>query len=262
MKLRLFIFSESRICPNIYLVRIFTECLPNVPKCDWTHDIIIVKWPLLIWHNRKLCALTNAPRFNPHKRVNDYQRYSMLTILPVRSMSCTLGNSSSPWAAGDDHFLQVLQSTERKEGYFETFFVYLMMTNVMVKTCLHQKIIKNSNLIQAMKNSVCPKAKVIRRPNFSESRICPNIYRMFRSVVRTHDMIIVKWHEVTTYSVFRKPNICPNITMVPKCGLNTRHDNREVALIHLTQAQTLRSDKCATGSIHTNGSMTINVIPC
>ena len=57
----------------------------------------------------------------------------------------------------------------------------------MVKTCLNQKIIKNSNLIQAMKNSVCPKAKVIRRPNFSE--------------------------------------YLPN---VPKCGLNTRHDNREL----------------------------------
>ena len=47
-----------------------------------------------------------------------------------------------------------------------------MITNVMMKTCLNQKIIKISNLIQAMKNSVCPKAKVIRRPNFSESRIC------------------------------------------------------------------------------------------
>ena len=68
------------------------------------------------------------------------------------------------------------------------------MTNVMVKTCLNQKIIKNSNLIQAMKNSVCPKSKDIRRPNFSESRICPNIYRMFWSVDWTHDMIIVKWH--------------------------------------------------------------------
>ena len=61
-----------------------------------------------------------------------------------------------------------------------------MMTNIMVKTCLEEKIIKNSNLTLAMKNSVCPKAKVIRRPNFYESRICPNIcpnvYRMFRSV--------------------------------------------------------------------------------
>ena len=61
-----------------------------------------------------------------------------------------------------------------------------MMANVMVETCFNQKIKKNSNLIQAMKNSVCPKVKVIRKLNFSESRICPNIcpnvYRMFRSV--------------------------------------------------------------------------------
>ena len=28
-----------------------------------------------------------------------------------------------------------------------------------------------------------------------------------------------------------------------ECGLSTRHDNREVTLTHLTQAQMLRSDK-------------------
>ena len=201
-------------------------------------------------------------RFNPHKRINDYQRYSMLTILPLRSMSCTLGNSSSLWAAGDDHFCRYYNPLSAKIGYFEIFFVYLMMTNVTVKTCLNQKITKNSNLIQAMKNSVCPKAKVIRTPNFSESRICPNIYRMFRSVDRTHDMIIVKWHEITLIQFFGKSDLSEYLPNVPKCGLNTRHDNREVALTHLTQSQTLRSDKCATGSIHTNGSMTINVIPC
>ena len=75
-----------------------------------------------------------------------------------------------------------------------------------------------------MKNSVCPRAKVIRRPNFSESRICPNIYRMFRSVDRTHDMIIVKWHEVTLIHFFGKPNLseylpCPNIyRMFTECS--------------------------------------------
>ena len=39
--------------------------------------------------------------------------------------------------------------------------------------------------------------------------------------------------------------ISPNAecSEVPKCGLNTRHDNREVTLTHLTQAQILRSDK-------------------
>ena len=94
------------------------------------------------------------------------------------------------------------------------------MTNVMVKTCLNQKIIKKSNLIQAMKNSVCPKAEVIRRRKLSEGRIfpkaefvrriCPNIFRMFRSVDWTHDMIIVRWREVTLFN-FSTSRICPNI---------------------------------------------------
>ena len=137
-----------------------------------------------------------------------------------------------------------------------------MMTNVMVKTCLNQKSIKNSNLIKAMENNVCPKATVIRRPNFSENRMCPNIYRMFRNVDWTHDMIIVKLREVTLIQFFRKPNLSEYLPNVPKCGLNTRHDNPEVTLIHFTGAQILRSDKCATGSIHAYGSMTINVIPC
>ena len=99
------------------------------------------------------------------------------------------------------------------------------MTNVVVKTCLNRKFIKNSDLIQAMKNTACPKPKFIRRPNLSESRICP----------KTECSEV--WIEHTT-------------------------DNREVRLIHLTRAQNLRSDKCATGSIHTNASMTINLIPC
>ena len=51
-----------------------------------------------------------------------------------------------------------------------------------------------------------PKAEFIRKPNLSE-------YRMFQ---------------------------IPN---VPKCGLNTRHDNREVTFTHLTGAQILSSDK-------------------
>ena len=52
VKWQLFNFSESRICPNIY--RMFRSV-------DWTHDMIIVKWHLFIWHERKFCALTNAP---------------------------------------------------------------------------------------------------------------------------------------------------------------------------------------------------------
>ena len=81
----------------------------------------------------------------------------------------------------------------------------MMMTNIIVKICLNQEIIKISNLIpEKIKNNACPRPKFNRRSNLSESRISPN---------------------------------------VPKCGLNTRHENREVTLTHLTQAQILRSDK-------------------
>ena len=140
------------------------------------------------------------------------------------------------------------------------------MTNVMVKTCLHQKIIKNSNLIQAMKNSVCPKAKVIRRPNFSESRICPNIYRMFRSVDRTHDMIIVKWHEVTLIQFFRKPNICPNIyrlfrsvdwthdMIIVKWHLLIWHKRKLCALTNAPPVQSTQTGQWLSTLFHANYS--------
>ena len=42
------------------------------------------------------------------------------------------------------------------------------MTNVMVKTWIEQKIVKNSNPIQAMKNTVCPTANVTRWPIFAD----------------------------------------------------------------------------------------------
>ena len=57
-------WSDSySIFPKAEFVRIFT--CPNIYRIfrsvDWTHDMIIVKWHLFIWHERKLCALTNAP---------------------------------------------------------------------------------------------------------------------------------------------------------------------------------------------------------
>ena len=52
VKGQIFGFSARRICPNIY--RMYRSA-------DWTHDMIIVKWHLFIWHERKLGALTNAP---------------------------------------------------------------------------------------------------------------------------------------------------------------------------------------------------------
>ena len=113
-----------------------------------------------------------------------------------------------------------------------------MMTNVMVKTCPNQKIVKNSNLIQAMKNSVCPTANVTRKPIFSESRV----FRSFRIVDWTHDMIIVKW----SYWIFRKPNLSeylPNVPKFPKCGLNTRHDNRKVTVIEFFESRICKNCK-------------------
>ena len=177
-------FSESRICPKIY--RMFRSV-------DWTVTLIHLTRAQTLRIEK--CAT------GPHKRANDYQRYSMLTALPLRSMSWTLGNSYSLQAAGDDHSCRYYNPLSAKKDNLKNFLCIWWK-----KTCLNQKIIKISNLIQAMKNSVCPKAKVIRRPNFPESRICPNInrmfrsYRSFRSVDWTHDMIILKrhlfiWHE-------------------------------------------------------------------
>ena len=75
------------------------------------------------------------------------------------------------------------------------------------------------------KSESYPKAEFFWKPNLSEY-----IYRMFRSVDRRHDMIIVKWREVTLIQIFLKPNLSEYLPNVPKCGLNIRHDNREVTL--------------------------------
>ena len=145
------------------------------------------------------------------------------------------------------------------------------MTNVTVKTCLNQKILKNSNLIQAMKKSVCLKAKVIRRPNFSESRICPNIYRMFRSVDRTHDMIIVKWHEVTLihfFGMFRKAEFVRIFTecsefrsvdwthdmIIVKWLLLIWHNRKLCALTNAPPVQSTQTDQWLSTLFHANYS--------
>ena len=129
-------------------------------------------------------------RLNPRKRVNEYQRYSMLTVLQLKSMSCTLGNSSSLQAAGDDHSCRYYNPLSAKKDIWKHFFsIWWWQNNVIVKTCLNQKIIKISNLIQAMKSSVCPKAKVMRMPNLSEY-----LSNVPKCGLNTRHMIIVKWH--------------------------------------------------------------------
>ena len=105
-----------------------------------------------------------------------------------------------------------------------------------------------------MSDSKCyRKADFFRKPNFPKFPNCGFNTR--------HDNREVKLIEFFERRIC-PPNLSEYLPNVPKGGLNTRHDNREVTIIHLTRAQTLRSDKSATGSIHTNGSMTINVIPC
>ena len=106
---------ESRICPNIY--RMFRSV-------DWTHGMIIVK--------RHFIYLTRAQTLRSDKcatgsihanRVNDYQRYSMLTVLQLRSMSCTLGNSCSLQAAGDDHSCRYYNPLSAKKDIWKNFCV-------------------------------------------------------------------------------------------------------------------------------------------
>ena len=126
-------FFESRICRNIY--RMFRSV-------DWTHDMIIVKWHLFIWHQRKLCALTNTP---PVQSTQTCQWLSTLFHANCSAAQVYVlhpGQFIFALSFRRRSFLQVLQFTEHSEGYFEKIFLYLMMTNVMVKTCLNQKIIK------------------------------------------------------------------------------------------------------------------------
>ena len=138
--------TESRIYPKAEFDR-----MPNVPKfrsVDWTHDIIIVKWHLLIWHKRKLCALTNRPPAQSTRtgqwlstsfHANCYAAH-VYVLHPWQFIFALSCRSRS--------VLQVFLSSERQEGYFKKFFVLVMMTNVMVRACLNQEIIKISNLIQ------------------------------------------------------------------------------------------------------------------
>ena len=64
-----------------------------------------------------------------------------------------------------------------------------MMTKVMVKTCLSQKIIKNSNLIQAMK-----RIAYVRKRELSEGRIFPKA-----EFVRIFTECSEVWIEHTTW---------------------------------------------------------------
>ena len=182
--------SDGRILPKAEFIRTFTECsevwIEHTTWYSWSGAYSFdTSGNFSLWQMRH--------RFNPRKRVNDYQRCSMLIVLPLMSMSFTLGNSSSSKLQAKIIFAGITIHWALRRIFCKIFCVS-DDDKCYGENMSLPKIMKNSNLIQAMKNSVCPKARVIRNPNFSESRICPNIYRMFRSVHWTHDMIIVKWH--------------------------------------------------------------------
>ena len=131
-------FSGSRICPK-------TECT-EFRSLDWTHHMIIVKWHLLIWHKRKLCALTNRP---PAQSTRTGQ---WLSTLFHANCSAAQVYVLHPWklffalSCRRRSVLQVFLFT--KKDILKKFFVYVMMTNFMGKTCLNKERIKISNLIE------------------------------------------------------------------------------------------------------------------
>ena len=179
-------FFESRICPNIY--RMFRSV-------DWTHDMIIVKWHLFIWHERKLCALPNAP---PIQSTQTGQWLSTLFHVNFHA-NCSAAQVYVLHAPLAIHFHFKLQATIIFAGITIHWALKRIFSEIIFVSdddkCYGEKMsqpenYKNSNLIQAMKNSVCPTANDIPRPIFRESRI----FRSFRIVDSTHDMIIVKWH--------------------------------------------------------------------
>ena len=125
--------------PNLseYFVRIFTECsevwIEHTTWSSWSGTYSFdTSANFALWQMRH--------RFNPHKRVNDYQRYSMLTILPLRSMSCTLGNSSSLWAAGNDHFWRYYNPLSAKKDILKFFLCIWWWQMLRWKHALTRKL--------------------------------------------------------------------------------------------------------------------------
>ena len=111
-------FFENRIFSKAEIVWIFTECsevwIEHTTWWSWSDTYSFgTSANFALWQMRH--------RFNPRKRINDYQRYSMLTVLPLRSMSCTLGNSSSLQAAGDDHSCRYYNSLSTQKDILKNF---------------------------------------------------------------------------------------------------------------------------------------------
>ena len=159
MKWQLFNFSESRICANIYGM---------FRSVHWTHDMIIVKRHLFIWHERKLCALTNAPPVQSTQtgqwlstffqaNCSAAQVYVLYPRQFIFALSCRR-----------HHFCRYYNPQSAGKVILKNFLCIWWWQMLWWKhACLNQKIIKNSNLLQTMKNSV------VRKRKLSEGRIFP-----------------------------------------------------------------------------------------
>ena len=130
--------------PNLFENRMYR--IPKFRSVDWTHDMIIVKWHLLIWHKRKLCALTNGPP------AQSTRKGLWLSTLFHANCSAAQVYVLHPWqfifalSCRRRSVLQVFLFTNK--NILKKFFVYVMMTNFMGKTCLNLEIIKISNWLR------------------------------------------------------------------------------------------------------------------
>ena len=214
-------FSESWICPkaefagkpNLSESRMYR--IPKFRSVDSTHDMIIVKWHLLIWHKRKLCALTNGPPAQStrtgqwlstffHANCSAAQVYVLHPWQFIFALSCRRRS-----------VLQVFFSSDHYEGYFKKFFCVCYGDKLYGENMSKPRNNKNFEFDWGKKLRIThlrdrkltqdrfyPKAEFFRKPNLSENRM----YRIpkFRSVDWTHDMIIVKWHLL----IWHKRKLC------------------------------------------------------
>ena len=110
--------TEARIEPKAEIDRMFRTSEVWIRSVDWTHDMIIVKWHLLIWHKRKLCALTNRPP------AQSTQTGQWLSKLFDANCSAAQVYVLHPWqfifapSCRRRSVLQVFLSSESQEGYF------------------------------------------------------------------------------------------------------------------------------------------------
>ena len=138
----MFVMSETETYPKAEFVR-----KPNLSEyrmfrsVDWTHDMIIVKWHLHIWQERKFCALTNRP---PAQSTRTGQRLSTLFhancsasqvyVLPLSqfifALSCKWQSISFQWTlrriflnifgvSDDDKYYGGIMSRPRNYKNFE-----------------------------------------------------------------------------------------------------------------------------------------------